>query len=181
MRKIKHFLFSLIMVVVFSCGHNIPETKLSFTEVKHDEYSKGVYNLYFLSNIELISNIHENKLSGPSLKCFVGNMDIPKAKFHSDTLAVLQSLGDIENDTTKTNEKDKYYYVARVAFSKSLNAEGVLTPLTYQETATLLKVLNEKSDCLECIAFAVSHFTFRSAYSSGITCLPVDSITNLDE
>ncbi len=180
----KHLLTSLILFALLSCEHNIPIANLEFNKVEKNQKYKNSYFLYFSSDIELIDNL-SNKHTGARLKCFFNRKidDKDFTKNNGYTLSSVQDLQKITSDYLPSSNSNLYHYSVKVRFTgeKEGSTAETLGEREREKEPEILKLLNTKPACLNCVVTAVTFMSTTNRYVSNTMCLPKKELKNVIE
>lgn len=166
--KYKRYLILILVVsLVFYCrhklvNHNIPIANIEFDKIENDKEIKGYYDLYFISNLELIENLKKNH-DAQYLECFFKRMTINMNNFFNYKGFALKSVGELELVSKKSN---KYTYKIETSFEdKSSNLSGGKENERVMKAIT--KFMNEDNDnCLSCVFTASAFMNVPKRYIS---------------
>ena len=152
----------VLILITISCFNDFEGTSLSFQEIKKTDDKFLTFSVKFKANKNI--NIEENYgLFCPLVTNDYSNENTIKEKYVFNSYLM---------DSSITNDSTLHFTDASFYEQDTTGVHGS----DYLEKEKILKILNTKTDCIECRVFQIRYMSRKGFYHSKPFCIPKDSI-----
>ena len=163
----KLILFSIGVVALYACDHNLPIAKLKFLKVEKVPQQKDYYYIWFTSDIELKNRLKEKHI-GAHLTCFPSSTgEICEDNFGREYDFKIISF----NDMKEIDNTPYTYRVKTVLQSDATSESENSVKQLYFKTI----IQDNKTHCFPCAVYAVTYMNITKRYISETMCIPIES------